>query len=780
MPEPLQLPDLGELMKSFEAIANSNAADDEYVYVKRGRAHTESRASHWFTSSRCKAKTARLLQRALTVRYGHDIGNPLANSIDSYSQGGHQLKVGNLRQLFCEGQSQVLAQVVQTLAEKDDTLGDALAPLTQRIDRDRVVTEHDMGAVLAKKFGHQASVLVVAANQGARLSALPSLMDEAAAAAQRLSTMPQALVQALVNFCARGSTKAVLVNLLKERFSVKGWDVTADLAADLGRLPKKGITQEQALTILEKASVHQNQRKLWAYMEEVNDPLACRITGLDRMYCHQETFSPQVQRQVKQALPAALRSAAALRKAAEDVRKAVLGENGIVSAGYKDFERYRLEQLADENKTSAEDVAALKNVLETRLRRETSFEYAVDYEVRRHDWTAEQAQLYRDAMAFIRNKANGTELFVQLRSVSDLIAEYVNGDGVASLSAVDDKAAFLKALAIGGESQASWLLQRMDDVSAAFREGDVSAEQLFRVLYGEAVHEAPNLNDLPLSGVHTRFRQNGMMDMCEKRANENWVVTDAMKAEARAKVIAQNPALAQADNAAQLASEVRFQLRFMREKLPVDVSSALEMGLTLEAALDHVKNRRLALGLDAFAKPPVMSHGGHYDADDAEACWISDFVRQKPGAAVNVLLPATEEQPNGELVTATNSQEEMSADERQDFLQRRKTPKQERVMQALKTLCNDKQYVLAMVALSQSGPSGLWKGFGAIVDGGAGETEHSALEYFFSKRKDGNVVVDFKSPDLEGRAKLLGTVVIRPDGTAYYEALAITPRKAQA
>ncbi len=773
MPAPIQRPDLGELMKSFEAIANSKAADDKYVYVKHGKAHTESRASHWFTSSDCKSMTAQWLQAALKERYGHDVGDPLACKIAGYAYGAHQLKVGDLRRLFVEGQAKVLAQVAQTLAEKDEALGDALAPLTKRINEDRVVTERDMGAVLAKKFGHQASVLVVAANEGARLSALPALMDEAAAAAHRLSALPQVLAQALVSFCARGSTKAVLMSLLKERFAAQGLDVTKALAADLGRLPEKGITQEKALAIFEKALSHQNQQKIKLFMAKVNDPLACRITGLDSMCCRNAKFSREVQHQVNRALPEARRAADALRQAASDVRQTVLGENGRVSERYQDFERQQLEHLADAKKTSAQDVAELKTALETRLRRETSFDYAVDYEIGRHDWTAEQAQLYRDAMTFIRSKANGTELFVQDRSVSDVIAQHVSGDGVASLSMVEDKAAFLKALAIAGESQASWILQHMEEVSAAFRAGDVSAEQLFRLLYGEAVAETPDLNR-PLDSVHTCFRQEGMIAMCEKRVMGNWTVTDAMKASARETALARNPALA--NNAAELEREVQFRVETMRERRPMDASAVVESGLTFEAALAHLDNNRLSLGLDDFAKPPVMSHGGHYAADDAEACWLADFVRQQAGTVVSVL------QPEGKFVKADNSQEGLAANELQAFLQRSKTSKHESVMRALKTLCggNDKQYVLAMVALSQSGPAGLWKNFGAVVDGGGVEDEHSALEYLFTKRSDGNVVVDFKSPDADGRAKLLGTVIIRPDGTAYYESLSITPRDVKA
>ena len=246
-----------------------------------------------------------------------------------------------------------------------------------------------------------------------------------------------------------------------------------------------------------------------------------------------------------------------------------------------------------------------------------------------------------------------------------------------------------------------------------------------------------------------------------------------MRAEARNTALAQNPALA--NNASLLASEVFFRVDIMRQNLSVNVAVAVESGLTLEAALAHVKNHQLALGLDAFAKPPVMAHGGHYAADEAEACWLSDFKRQQAGTVVTV------QQPDGEHVTGDNNQEGLSPDERQDFLQGRKTQKHEQVMEALKTLCgNDKQYVLAMVALSQSGPIGVWKSFGDIVDGGKSESEHSALEYLFTKRKDVNVVVDFKSPDVNGRVKLLGTVIIRPDGTACYEALTMTPRNAQA
>ena len=117
--------------------------------------------------------------------------------------------------------------------------------------------------------------------------------------------------------------------------------------------------------------------------------------------------------------------------------------------------------------------------------------------------------------------------------------------------------------------------------------------------------------------------------------------------------------------------------------------------------------------------------------------------RQQAGTVVTV------QQPDGEHVTGDNNQEGLSPDERQDFLQGRKTQKHEQVMEALKTLCgNDKQYVLAMVALSQSGPIGVWKSFGDIVDGGKSESEHSALEYLFTKRKDVNVSWTSSHPTL--------------------------------
>ena len=126
--------------------------------------------------------------------------------------------------------------------------------------------------------------------------------------------------------------------------------------------------------------------------------------------------------------------------------------------------------------------------------------------------------------------------------------------------------------------------------------------------------------------------------------------------------------------------------------------------------------------------------------------------RQQAGTVVTVQQPGTVvtvQQPDGEHVTGDNNQEGLSPDERQDFLQGRKTQKHEQVMEALKTLCgNDKQYVLAMVALSQSGPSGVWKSFGDIVDGGKSESEHSALEYLFTKRKDVNVSWTSSHPTL--------------------------------
>lgn len=58
----------------------------------------------------------------------------------------------------------------------------------------------------------------------------------------------------------------------------------------------------------------------------------------------------------------------------------------------------------------------------------------------------------------------------------------------------------------------------MENVSAAFRAGDVSAEQLFRILYGKVLPDVPNL-DQPLASVHSCFRQ-GMMDMGEKLAQK--------------------------------------------------------------------------------------------------------------------------------------------------------------------------------------------------------------------------------------------------------------------
>ncbi len=767
MPRPLQLPDFGELMKSFEAVANSNAADDQYVYVKRGRVHTENRPRHWFTSTRRKAKTAQWLQRALKVRYGHDIGNPLANSIDRFSQGEHQLKVGDLRRLFVEGQSKVLAQVAQTLAEKDDALGDALAPLTQRINQDRVVTAHDMGEVIAKKFGQQASFLVVAANKDARLSALPELMNEASRKAQRLSELPEPVVQSLIDFCARGSTKAALTSVLNERFDFASEDIQAGVGADVNALPDGGVTQEAALEILHKARKYMNRREFDRFMAEVKDPLACTIAGIDKMRAKGLEFTPEVRREAERLLQDAKPASQAIRQAAADARKAVVGENGQVPEDYQAFERTEIGDMALKKKTSEADVAALKTLLETRLRRETDFDYAVSYEIARHDdWTQEQKDLYRSTMAFARDKAQGEDLFLHPKCVSDVVAQVLSNEGITSLSMIEDKAAFLKAITFTGHAVAPRILEHMAEVSAAFREDGATAEQLFAILFGEDF-EKPDLQ-VRLDLVQNRFFW-AQYDYCNRIFEENWVVTDAMRAQARKEAVEAHPGIENDPQA--LAHETELCLNSMHDQRSTLMATAAMSGLKIEAALAQVKDTRRDLGLDAFVKPPILSHSGHYTVADVEACWLSDFVRQRAGTTVAVL------QADGEYLKVNNSRNGLPPDELQNFLQGGKTKRHSDVMDSLKKLCGtEKQYVMAMLALSQSGPVSVWKEYGALVDGALNvEYEHSALEYLFTKRKNGNVAVDFKSPDGPGTAKLSGTVIIRPDGSAYFEALTVKP-----
>ncbi len=772
MPDPVQLPDFGELVKSFEAVANDRrVSDTDYVYVKGGKVRTEGRASHWFTSSRCKAKTAQWLQASLKARFSREVAGGSVRDIDArgFASGDHQIRVSDLRKYFGDAQRAVLNEVAQTIADEHPGAGDALAPLSARIRENRVVTASEMRSVISARYGHRAASVVLASHQDARITDLSRLMNEARAAQARLNELSEPVVQALVNFCVRGSTKAVLTDLLMERFDFASESVASLVAPAVAALPARGITEEEAVKVLKKAQLVCNRQRIQACMTKVGDPVVCRLVGLTAMYGKGLEFGRDEELALSRRLPAARADAQAFRDMAASVRQAVPGEDKTVSKEYERFEDQQILAFAEAGKTSPQDMAELKTVLETRLKRETDFDFAVNYEIGLHDWTDEQKSLYRETMDFIRNEAPLADLFVKDDNVSAMVAQVVNGDGITSLSAIEDKATFLKAVALAGEPQSGWILERMDRVSDAFKKGLAHADQLFEVLYGELA-EKPDFN------VSMRMRHNAFLlarqSVSEALFEHRWeetVATEAMKADLRARVRAEKPEIANDKEAVE--QEVVRRLLSSKAKQASDFVAAGQWGMKFEAAMSHAQNRRLAVTLEDYVKPPVMSHACLYTAEAAQARWIDDFARQNEGTRITV------HGAEGDLVVTNHA--EGLGDEMEAFLKCRETSRHRTVMDALKALCggNEKQYVLALVALSQSGPLAVLKTTGSLVDGVENRmNEHSPLQYEFTKREDGSIAVAFASPAGVETASLSGTVVIRPDGTAQYEALSVTPR----
>ncbi len=729
------------LMESFKAIVNNeNLNDDMYVFVKGGRAQTETRFQHHFTGRDRKEKTAQRLLADLTAHYGRQAGDALRPLLADYARGEHQIKVGTLRRVFQAAESARLAAVRAAIPR----LADVLAPLEAHVARGRVVT-HEQVSRLVKRSFREAGDVVMAAHQNVDLCALTDLFNEASITMRKLGQLEEPVKKAVVEFCRRGAmTKAGALAVLAEKLGVAE-DAGGACRSLIRRLPEDEITVSQAMDFFKEVQKEKNRDAIRAFIAQLNDPLLSQVVELDRWLEEGRTFSPEIGRFVVEdrAKKAEPWLAAAREVLAEAAARGAPASESFVT----ELARHVVTCSDPIDKQARQvDVPEFKRRAQEQLLRETDFSFALEYEVRKSKFSPAMEAAYRDAMLYLRKMVPPQDLFIRPPAVGGRLAGCIKR---GEFDGLQNPGAVMKAAAIVGVQNLPWIKEKEAELSAAFEAGDVSISRICAILYGVNVPSPVPDVDGSLADVQDAFEKiHG--GLCARiyarlpgagRPGESWETTMTLAA------------------------------------------GLQQTGMNLEGALAILKDPMRVFTLADLSGQPKSSILGFETVAKAQAEVEANFSRQRRGDGLLGEAVVIVTQPDGSGMVVDNSTEDLTNEEAAKFVKDERTVKHEKIYDALKTLCggNDAQYIRALAELTPSGTASFMRMPGSMMKGGAAAgMEHAPLLVSYARTPEGDVVVESRTPEDLPVAQLSARLVIHPDGRTEYSTLSITPREAAA
>ena len=779
---------LNSLMLSAQRLANdSNISADDYVYFKNGKLHVEGRLGHAFTRTSTKAKTSQALFRAFTTYYG-DAGREARSEFNRGYFGDHQLKVSDLRHAFKKAEEMKLADMKAALSQRyGQNMGDALASMERLVNGGGSVTQKMIGRAMDEVFGQGASAVVIGSAKGNYLESMPALMQaasEATAQIDLLRDQPKRVMDAIFDVCRRGPlTKASVTQAVTKHFNCNRLE---KLGGEISNLPDHP-TLEQVTKLFTKANLLYNKAKVDEFENKVvKDSALEACLGLKQKFADGAELTEAECREIRARLPRLKAAAKRLRQAAIRFAKNLPQASNATKQLAKD----RAEEFIRAGRFGDQAESDLINGLELHHRLETNYDFGVTHEVGKHEnWSPEQVACFRKVMTKIHDEYPRMNLFTEgVSPVAERVAKYVSGE-MAALPA--DAAAFgdnadifyIEALAMAGDHLAPMLLDKFPAIMERVQAGepltmDLAAEVCFGVPTG-------------LANVSHRQEVDGCFEKMLLAFVAERLATQAERDDALAMARGAMPQGAEAD----INQYAKTLLNVRLDAKARSVVMAMQMGLSLEAALLRGTDLDQPLNLEDFAVKPRASMGKTLSREKEVANWCIDFQRQGEGAidgerqdeGAKVTRHAqgatriTVTQSDGEVTLEHNGSEGLAKDEAAAFDAAQLTSKHQRVIDALTRLCgvNEAQCTTAISLLSQSGPVAFNRTFMQLVNGADQDGEHAPMLYHFSKRDNGDVELHMQSPEDPATAKLDVSVVIHPDGTHVLEAFSFLSPAAQ-
>ncbi len=768
-------------MKSFQDIAsNSQISDNEYVFVKHGRAQVEGRLAHKFTSIDRNAKSVRLLMQELRGRYGSQFSRgAFFADLYQFSGGGKQLKVGDLRRFFQTGEIVRLNKVATAIREAcGPDYADALRPLADHIRANHVVTDADIHAAVTRRFGDKVASAVTAGRSGDYLDSLPELFSNAREMCVRLNGLPPRVQDAVVDFCRGGKmTQESLVEVLEARLAPVVGQWASLVETKLADLPEDGLTLEQAIDVCKTADFCRNRSIITQLCREIGDEDVCSFIGLNKLYASGAVLTNGMRRRfIEQAEPLKPK-AAQIRSAIREVFREAAGERAQPSNDFEDFSQRLASSYIQAGRFADADLAAFKDEIRTRALRETNYDYAIDYELNRVErlpaWTKEQKAQFRSTMDWLRAEFPNEQLFFRNNCAASLVAKFVSGEASASPSSSAHPLIFLKAATIMDDLLASFVLEKTEMLAAKFPDGNFHVADVCRVFYGDNAR----VPDASKGMAAVQFGLGNLHDelIWERIKAAFPAAADAVK-RAKDKLVGEGKTKAQAQELADQSERSKSE----NQLISSFITKAQFGGFSLDAAVAHVIDKTRSVHLEDFSVKPQVSRMGMNTPAEAELQWLKDFERQGEtgGADRNkVGLSSIEVKLPERTVRVHNGSEGLADGEAAVFESGKPVGKTRAMLEALRELCgeNETLYTVVVAALTQSGIVAYAKATSGVVEGADGLEEHAPLAYVIEKDKDGSVVIEAKTPAARKTAVLEARVVIRPDGSHEFTKLDITP-----
>ncbi len=726
-----------DLTNSFEAIFNDRTiSDDACVFVKGGQARTEGAR---FTTHSRKIKTADGLFTALCHRFGNSVGDALSQQFAAYFSGDHRLRVGEMRQMFQEAERLKLTEVERALRDAyGNNIGDALAPLHEQVNQGQLVTDRKVMEVVKRHVGEEAYAVARASGRGVRkhdgLNELADRLNEVMSVVDRFNASAPRVRDAVLAFCRQGAMTRSAVREVVNDLMPMGGAFREELNELVMQLPASKVTVDDAFKFFVKANRCYKQAAIDAFLAQQADPVLCRMAGIGRLRERGTEFTADVRRDVENAMAKAQPAAQVWLDIVRSVREAAQRDGVTVSELFDEDAAQMVKEEVRKPLAGEAQKTAFKEALETRLKRETNFDFGVEYEIAHQQWSPEQAALFRETMAYVRDEMPHEDFFVKTGCVAQQLATLIN-EGAAGLR---DPQAYLKACALTGLSQASWVQENLAQVSELFQRtnGRPALAELSAVLFGKKAEVPAKAKGL--EAMWAAFDKH-WRTLCEGfYENENgWVNVSAA------------PRRIGADS-------------FSR------IQAATSAGMKLERAVAQLKDPSRAIDSSDFYRMPGEGLPDKMTTEEAEASFVEDFGRQvmRDGKLGNASIHI--ERPDHTGTAVTNTTEGMTPEEAERFKGGRgRVAVHEKVFAALKELCDghEVQYRRLVEHLTQTGAGYGMKSFAQLVNGGRNSGgEHTPLECHVTKNPDGSVVLECHTPEKLPTAKVSARYVFSPEG----------------
>ncbi len=738
---------VSSLMSSLESIFNNqNLADNDYVYVKGSQAQTENSSRLYTTRSR-KMKTAERVVSEIRSRYGAAAGDVLSRQLASYLSGNHQLKVGELRRAFQTAQAMRLNEIALSLRQQyGDGLGNALAPLYDQIAERRLVSARDVAEAVQRQVGEGAYAVAMASGRGVhvsdRLDALPERLTEVQQTVDRLNASAAGVRTAMMAFCRRGEmTRAGALAVVQAQRELPQ-KYQEELNEQLQRLPATGVTVDEAFRFFGRVNFLWKQAAYDDYIAQQPDPVLCRMTGIIHLQDRATELTQSVRQEIEAKMAAARPAAQPWLDIVAKVRSDAQQRGFVIS---ELFDEAAAQMVKEAVRHSAPDEASLKTfkeAVETRLKRETDFDFGVEYEIRQHAWTPQQKALFREAMTYARDEMPRENLFFGFGNVASTVVELIK-EGAAGTS---DPSTYLKACVLAGLRQAPWVREKLPELTSLYQRtgGRPPLADFCTALFGERA-AAPDKSK-GLKAVNAAFEKH-WSTLCERLLEDEggWVIPQ------------------------------RFDGDMDPRQL---VWNAASMGMKLEKAVAQFKDQSRRIDQSDFYKMPGSGFECSKKDSVLEASLVQDFSRQKTVGGRLGQVVINIDQGDGTGTRITNGTEGMTAEEAAKFANGVRGPKHEKLFAALRRLSggHPEQYRRLVEHLTQVGAAFGMKALVQIVNGGRDSGgEHAPFEYHFTKEADGSVVLECHTPEQLPVAKISAQYVFSPEGDVQCTRWQLTP-----